>query len=168
MNINQDLFIQGVKNGLDSTNILIEFDKIDPILREFFQKKQKADQEKQQAEALKKVEIEFGENKLEGEKFLELNIRLIFLDDVYNNLNLDSKLPSFRPSFDEIVNKKSSKFTNEDNIFKDIKNAFLEMPLTMKQLIPVKFFTWYAMFCYWQYITGALSISLWFWKIPSV
>lgn len=72
-NINQDLFIQGVKNGLDSTNILIEFEKIDPILREFFQKKQKADQEKQQAEALKKVEIEFAENKLEGEKFLELN-----------------------------------------------------------------------------------------------
>ena len=58
-------------------------------------------------------------------KFLELNIRLIFLDDVYNNLNLDSKLPSFRPSFDEIVNKKSSKFTNEDNIFKDIKNKII-------------------------------------------
>ncbi len=34
------------------------------------------------------------------------------------------------------------------------------MPLTMKQLIPVKFFTWYAMFCYWQYITSTLSISL--------
>ena len=34
------------------------------------------------------------------------------------------------------------------------------MPLTMKQLIPVKFFTWYAMFCYWQYITSSLSLSL--------
>ena len=45
-------------------------------------------------------------------------------------------------------------------IFNDIKTAFIEMPLTMKQLIPVKFFTWYAMFCYWQYITGALSVSL--------
>lgn len=71
--INQDLFIQGVKNGLDSTNVLIEFEKIDPILRAFFQKKQMADQEKKQAEALKKVEAEFGDNKLEGEKFLELN-----------------------------------------------------------------------------------------------
>ena len=59
------------------------------------------------------------------EKFLELNIRLVFLDDVYNNLNLDNKLPPFRPSFDEIVNKKSSKFTNEDNIFKDIKNKII-------------------------------------------
>lgn len=50
------------------------------------------------------------------------------------------------------------------NIFKtvwfDIKEAFQTMPLTMKQLIPVKFFTWYAMFCYWQYITSTLSISI--------
>lgn len=42
----------------------------------------------------------------------------------------------------------------------EIKEAFTNMPLTMKQLIPVKFFTWYAMFCYWQYITSTLSISL--------
>ncbi|TCP28613.1 maltose/moltooligosaccharide transporter [Tenacibaculum skagerrakense] len=43
---------------------------------------------------------------------------------------------------------------------KDIYVAFKEMPLAMKQLIPVKFFTWYAMFCYWQYLTSALSLSL--------
>ncbi len=30
----------------------------------------------------------------------------------------------------------------------------------MRQLIPVMFFPWYAMFCYWQYITSALSLSL--------
>lgn len=42
----------------------------------------------------------------------------------------------------------------------DIVEAFKTMPPTMKQLIPVKFFTWYAMFCYWQYITSTLSISL--------
>jgi maltose/moltooligosaccharide transporter len=50
------------------------------------------------------------------------------------------------------------------NIFKtvwtDIAEAFRTMPLTMKQLIPVKFFTWYAMFCYWQYITSTLSLSI--------
>ena len=45
-------------------------------------------------------------------------------------------------------------------IYMDIKEAFTTMPLTMKQLIPVKFFTWYAMFCYWQYITSTLSISI--------
>jgi len=30
----------------------------------------------------------------------------------------------------------------------------------MKQLMPVMFFPWYAMFCYWQYLTSALSLSL--------
>lgn len=40
---------------------------------------------------------------------------------------------------------------------KEIWDAVLEMPLTMKQLAIVKLFQWYAMFCYWQYIV--LSIS---------
>jgi len=31
------------------------------------------------------------------------------------------------------------------------------MPKGMKLLIPVKFFTWYAMFCYWQYLTSVLA-----------
>jgi len=57
-----------------------------------------------------------------------------------------------------------SKMKQGNNIFKrtflDIKEAFVTMPLTMRQLIPVKFFTWYAMFCYWQYITSTLSISV--------
>lgn len=44
--------------------------------------------------------------------------------------------------------------------WEDIVEAIQEMPLAMKQLIPVKFFTWYAMFCYWQYLTSALSLSL--------
>ncbi|UMY66608.1 MULTISPECIES: MFS transporter [unclassified Flavobacterium] len=44
--------------------------------------------------------------------------------------------------------------------FGEIGTAMKEMPLTMKQLIPVKFFTWYAMFCYWEYITSALSSSI--------
>jgi len=42
----------------------------------------------------------------------------------------------------------------------EIKDAIKEMPLTMKQLIPVQFLTWFGMFCYWQYITLALSSSL--------
>ena len=55
-------------------------------------------------------------------KFLEINIRLVFLDDVYNNLNLDNKLTSFRPNFDEIVNGNLKKFNNEDPIYKHIRN----------------------------------------------
>ena len=42
----------------------------------------------------------------------------------------------------------------------EIATSLREMPTTMKQLIPVMFFPWYAMFCYWQYITSALSLSL--------
>ncbi|OYU83187.1 MAG: MFS transporter [Flavobacterium sp. BFFFF2] len=43
--------------------------------------------------------------------------------------------------------------------FSAIKEAIITMPKPMRQLIPVKFFTWYAMFCYWQYITSALSLE---------
>lgn len=41
----------------------------------------------------------------------------------------------------------------------DVWEALRTMPATMKWLIPVKFFTWYAMFCYWQYLTSALALS---------
>ncbi len=43
------------------------------------------------------------------------------------------------------------------NVWHEIVEALKTMPLTMKQLIPVKFFTWYAMFCYWEFITSALA-----------
>lgn len=55
-------------------------------------------------------------------KFLDINIRLVFLDDVYNSLNLDSKLTSFRPNFDEIVTGNLKNLNNEDPIYKDIRN----------------------------------------------
>ena len=68
----------------------------------------------------------------------------------------------YPPTEAELLAMKQEKEKN--NILKrtylDIKEAFITMPLTMKQLIPVKFFTWYAMFCYWQYITSTLSISI--------
>jgi maltose/moltooligosaccharide transporter len=34
------------------------------------------------------------------------------------------------------------------------------MPATMKQLAVMKFFQWYALFCYWQYIVSSLSTTL--------
>lgn len=43
------------------------------------------------------------------------------------------------------------------NIFREIGEAFRDMPPTMKQLAPVYLFNWYAMFCYWQYITLCLA-----------
>jgi MFS family permease len=43
---------------------------------------------------------------------------------------------------------------------RDIKDAFREMPPTMKQLALVKLFQWYAMFCYWQYIVLSLGRTI--------
>ncbi|WP_300759784.1 MFS transporter [Janthinobacterium sp.] len=42
----------------------------------------------------------------------------------------------------------------------DIVLAVREMPPTMKQLAVVKLFQWYALFCYWQYITLSLSTTM--------
>jgi maltose/moltooligosaccharide transporter len=68
----------------------------------------------------------------------------------------------YPPTAEELQEMEAAK--NGENIIlktiKDIVSAFKEMPLTMKQLIPVMFFPWYAMFCYWQYLTSALSLSL--------
>lgn len=71
--INTELFIQGYNNGIDSTNILLEEDKVGPILQAFFQKKQQEGMAKQQEEAAKKAETDFADVKTEGEKFLEEN-----------------------------------------------------------------------------------------------
>ena len=68
----------------------------------------------------------------------------------------------YPPSEDELAFIKASKASGNviARTLKEIKLAVLEMPLTMKQLIPVQFLTWFGMFCYWQYITLALSASL--------
>jgi maltose/moltooligosaccharide transporter len=39
----------------------------------------------------------------------------------------------------------------------EIGSAMRDMPPTMKQLALVKLFQWYALFCYWQYITLSLA-----------
>ena len=67
----------------------------------------------------------------------------------------------YPPTEEEIIQiKKSKKVGILSNTIKGIVDAFKEMPSTMKQLFPVMFFPWYAMFCYWQYLTSALSLSL--------
>jgi maltose/moltooligosaccharide transporter len=42
----------------------------------------------------------------------------------------------------------------------EIVAAVRDMPPTMKQLALVKLFQWYAMFCYWQFITLSLARTL--------
>ncbi len=71
--VDRDLFMQGVISGIDSTDILLDPEKVNVIIRSFFQKRQAEVRKKQQEEALEKVEAEFGDAKKEGEKFLEEN-----------------------------------------------------------------------------------------------
>lgn len=44
--------------------------------------------------------------------------------------------------------------------FAEIFDAMREMPLTMKRMAPMMFFSWYAMFIYWQYIAKCVSQTL--------
>lgn len=59
---NNDLFIQGYKNIIDSSEVMIDEAKAQQVVRAYFQKKQQKDLAKQQEEA--------KTNKEEGEKFL--------------------------------------------------------------------------------------------------
>lgn len=43
---------------------------------------------------------------------------------------------------------------------REVWQAILEMPDTMRQLAVVKLFQWYAMFCYWQYIMLSLARTI--------
>ena len=71
--MNKDLFLQGFNNVMDSTNLLIDKEQVQEILSTYFKKKQEAEKEKQQADALAKAEEQFNDNKVAGEKFLEEN-----------------------------------------------------------------------------------------------
>lgn len=64
--VNKELFIQGFNNGMSSENVLIEEKDINQVLSTFFRNKQQRD-------ATKKAEEEFGEVKKEGETFLLTN-----------------------------------------------------------------------------------------------
>ena len=70
---NLDLVIQGFINGMDSTNILIEKEKLGGIIEGYFKNKQAETQKKQQEGALKKTEETYNDNKVAGENFLEEN-----------------------------------------------------------------------------------------------
>jgi len=44
--------------------------------------------------------------------------------------------------------------------FREIGDALRDMPLTMRRMMPMMLFSWYAMFIYWQYITLCLAKTL--------
>ena len=46
-----------------------------------------------------------------------------------------------------VINVNKAKGNTFSRTLVEIKEAFMKMPKTMRQLIPVMFFSWYAMFC---------------------
>lgn len=69
----KELFLQGYRNGIDSTNLLIEQKEINNFLRNFFQKQQLAQRKVAEAKAAKEAEAKFAEVKKAGEDFLVEN-----------------------------------------------------------------------------------------------
>jgi FKBP-type peptidyl-prolyl cis-trans isomerase FklB len=68
-----DLFLQGYRNGMDSTNLLIEQKDLMSFLSAFFQKQQASKRLEMQAKAAKEAEAKFGDVKKAGIAFLETN-----------------------------------------------------------------------------------------------
>ena len=70
---NIELIRQGFANAMDSTNVLIDATMVPGVIQSYFQKKQKEEFEKQQLEAAKKAEEQYGDLKAAGEKLIEDN-----------------------------------------------------------------------------------------------
>jgi FKBP-type peptidyl-prolyl cis-trans isomerase len=68
--VNKAVLSQGIRNGLDSTNMLMEAKDIQKVLSGYFQKKQQSQMKEKQAVAAKEAEVKFAENKKAGEDFL--------------------------------------------------------------------------------------------------
>jgi FKBP-type peptidyl-prolyl cis-trans isomerase FklB len=68
-----DLFLQGYRNGMDSTSLLIEQKDLNTFLRDFFQKEQAKKREIAQEKAATDALVKFGDIKKESEEFLAIN-----------------------------------------------------------------------------------------------
>jgi FKBP-type peptidyl-prolyl cis-trans isomerase FkpA len=71
--VNKAILSQGIRNGLDSTDMLIDAKDIQKVLSGYFQKKQQAQMKEKQAAAEKEAADKFAENKKKGEDFLADN-----------------------------------------------------------------------------------------------
>ncbi|MBE7174487.1 MAG: MFS transporter [Williamsia sp.] len=71
-----------------------------------------------------------------------------------------SKTPEIPPTAEELLRLR----TAEKGIFSpllDIFSAIRHMPSTLWRLALVYLFQWYAMFCYWQFISHAIARAIW-------
>ncbi|MGQ0540904.1 MAG: MFS transporter [Blastocatellia bacterium] len=66
----------------------------------------------------------------------------------------------FPPEDIESFRKKNAEGSIVSNIFNEIKEAFSDMPPTMKQLAVVQFFTWFALPCMWIYYGNAIALHV--------
>jgi FKBP-type peptidyl-prolyl cis-trans isomerase FklB len=71
--VNEDILTQAIRNGLDSTNLLIDIKDIQTVISPYFQKKQAEQMKEQQEKAAKDAEVKFGDNRKAGEDFLAEN-----------------------------------------------------------------------------------------------
>ncbi len=71
-----------------------------------------------------------------------------------------STTPEIPPSEDELKALKDSP-KGLMAPFKEIFSAIKDMPTTLWQLALVYLFQWYAMFCYWQFISHSIAKSVW-------
>lgn len=70
---NSDAFIKGFNDVLDSATLKITLEELQGVLQPFFQRKQQEAMIKQQQEAEKAAQEQFGDVKIQGEKFMEDN-----------------------------------------------------------------------------------------------
>jgi len=74
------------------------------------------------------------------------------------------KTPEIPPDAEELAALRNSRESGIQVIlapFKEIFNAISSMPPTLWQLALVYLFQWYAMFCYWQYVSHSIAKSVW-------
>ncbi|CAM1344106.1 FKBP-type peptidyl-prolyl cis-trans isomerase [Tenacibaculum amylolyticum] len=71
--LNEDLYVQGFYDGVDSTNMLIDVNESTNIIRQYFQKMQMEQMKKREEEMKAKTEAEYKDYKKENEAYLEEN-----------------------------------------------------------------------------------------------
>lgn len=71
-----------------------------------------------------------------------------------------SKTPEIPPTEEELKKIKSSP-KGFAAPFSEIIHAIGDMPKVMWQLAAVYLFQWYAMFCYWQFVSHSIAASVW-------
>ncbi len=108
--------------------------------------------------------IFFGVSKLaENENHIPITTLIAFvigavfsLSSILWTLKTTKEIPLSEEELNEI--KACPRGTSA--VFADIWQALKNMPPVMKQMIPMMFFSWYAMFIYWIYIAKCLSTTV--------